>query len=156
MSSKTRFIVIAAIVLAAAGMFYVNHRIINAPSPAKPAAATSENSGAIEWVYDLASARKISNETGRPIMADFYADWCGWCKKLDEDVYSVPEVIEMAGYFVCVKLDADFEKNLSAQYEIRGLPSIVFMKADGKVIRKIEGYVEAKEMLSIMDSIRKK
>ena len=62
---------------------------------------------AISWGSDLDSALNSAESSGEPVMADFYTDWCGWCKKLDEDTYSDSKVNDLAGSFVCVKINAD-------------------------------------------------
>src|SRR5262249_48666040 len=44
----------------------------------------------------------------RPILVDVYTDWCGWCKRMDRDVYSREDVRGyLKRYFVVVKLDAE-------------------------------------------------
>ena len=46
----------------------------------------------------------------------FYTDWCGWCKKLDEDTYTDKSVLKLSTSFVCIKVDADNNKPLGARF----------------------------------------
>ncbi|HUR30149.1 MAG TPA: thioredoxin family protein, partial [Saprospiraceae bacterium] len=56
---------------------------------AKPAGYSSDKEG---WLVDLDEAYAISVKERKPILANFTgSDWCGWCKKLDADVFSKPE-----------------------------------------------------------------
>ena len=44
------------------------------------------------WLTNIDEAMKLSEKTGKPILADFSgSDWCGWCIKLDDEVFSKKE-----------------------------------------------------------------
>ena len=64
---------------------------------------------AVNWQNDLASALKLAKSQHKPVMIDFYTEWCHWCKKLDSDTYSDPKVNEASQKFICVKIDAEKE-----------------------------------------------
>ena len=73
----------------------------------KPVAYASDKAG---WLVDLDEAYAISVKEGKPILANFTgSDWCGWCKKLDADVFSKPEFQEWAKKNV-VLLELDFPR----------------------------------------------
>lgn len=73
----------------------------------KPATYASAKAG---WLVDLDEAYAQSVKTGKPIMANFTgSDWCGWCKKLDADVFSKPEFQEWASKNV-ILLELDFPR----------------------------------------------
>jgi thiol-disulfide isomerase/thioredoxin len=73
----------------------------------KPAPYASAKAG---WLVDLDEAYAISQKEGKPILANFTgSDWCGWCKKLDADVFSKPEFQEWAKKNV-VLLELDFPR----------------------------------------------
>jgi thiol-disulfide isomerase/thioredoxin len=62
------------------------------PSPAKPAAVPAYASEKAGWLVDLDEAYNRSVKEKKPILANFTgSDWCGWCKKLDADVFTKPE-----------------------------------------------------------------
>lgn len=99
------------------------------------------------WHTDYKAAQAESKETGKPILMDFTgSDWCGWCIKLDEEVFSTEEFETWAKQnVVLLKLDfprkgsqSDAEKaqnqELAEKYGIRGFPTIVFAKDDGSTI----------------------
>ncbi len=73
----------------------------------QPATYASAKAG---WLVDLDEAYAISQKEGKPIMANFTgSDWCGWCKKLDADVFTKPEFQEWAKKNV-VLLELDFPR----------------------------------------------
>ena len=73
----------------------------------KPVAYASAKEG---WLVDLDEAYAISVKEKKPILANFTgSDWCGWCKRLDADVFTKPEFKEWAGKNV-VLLELDFPR----------------------------------------------
>ncbi|MEO7907685.1 MAG: thioredoxin family protein [Saprospiraceae bacterium] len=89
-------------------------------TPEKPKATTSTTipttnttvyaSTKAGWLVDLDEAYEISVKEKKPILANFTgSDWCGWCKKLDADVFSKPEFQEWAKKNV-VLLELDFPR----------------------------------------------
>lgn len=126
-----------------------------AKTPKKPAPAKAAE-GSIAWVNNLADGLTQAKASNKPVMADFYAGWCGWCKKLDKEVYTNPAVIALAKDFVAVKVDTDKYGQDSTKYGVQGLPTIVFMNPDGTVIDKIVGYNPAPAFAERMKKSLKK
>jgi thiol:disulfide interchange protein len=105
----------------------------------------------VAWKYNFESAVREAAKSNKPIMIDFYADWYGWCKKLDKDVYTDPKVIEASRKFVAIKLDADENREILQRYEVQGLPTVTFLKPDTKEISRVVGYRSAEEFLKEMN-----
>lgn len=103
--------------------------------------------GSDGWHTDFKKAAAESKKTGKPILADFTgSDWCGWCIKLKDEVFSKDEFKEWAEENV-VLLELDYPRkteqpealkkqneDLKAKYQIRGYPTVLFLDAKGKVI----------------------
>jgi protein disulfide-isomerase len=99
------------------------------------------------WLRDFEAARKIASEKGLPILADFSgSDWCGWCIKLDREVFSEEEFKTFAGERLVLFL-ADFpskkqqpeeeaqqNKALAEKYGIRGFPTVLILDGNGEVL----------------------
>jgi len=98
--------------------------------------------------------------TGRPVMIDFWAQWCVYCKKLDKAVWNVPEVVAEAQRFVTIKVDAtapdDEEMTAIKEYfKVPGLPRVIFIDSRGEVLHgRTAGFKPAGEMLAVMKDIR--
>ncbi|MBN1383580.1 MAG: thioredoxin family protein [Elusimicrobia bacterium] len=107
----------------------------------------------ITWVYNLYEALLSAEQNNKPLMVDFYADWCGWCKKLDRDTYADPKVAELSDGFVCVKVDTTRDEISARKYKVKGLPTVVFMDSKGEIISRIEGYRDKKFFVKIMSEI---
>jgi len=100
------------------------------------------------FTTNYAEALQTAKETNRPILIDFTgSDWCGWCMKLDEEVFSQPEFIEFATQNL-VLFKADFpskkveqpaelkEQNtaLLKKHGIEGFPTILLIDGEENVI----------------------
>ncbi|MCX6359301.1 MAG: thioredoxin family protein, partial [Armatimonadetes bacterium] len=69
--------------------------------------SSSALAGGIAWARNYGAAQKEARRTGKLIMVDFYTDWCTFCKVLDRDVFTDPEVVAASRKFVNVKLNAE-------------------------------------------------
>lgn len=122
----------------------------------KQSSAQQAENETISWVYNLSEAMKTAQSANQPVMIDFYAEWCGWCKKLDKDVYANPEVIKLSKNFVAVKVDTDKYQNDAKKYNVEGLPTIVFTGPDGKIKETFVGYRDSAEFVRVMTDILNK
>ena len=101
------------------------------------------------WLTDFEQAKKAAAEQKRPILLDFTgSDWCGWCVKLDEEVFSQKEFKDFAKDNLVLFM-ADFPRGkelppaekqqneaLMQKYKARGFPTILLLDAAGEVIAK--------------------
>jgi thiol:disulfide interchange protein DsbD len=96
----------------------------------------------------------------KPVMIDFYADWCAACKELDTNVYSTTEVATESERFVNIKVDgtADHEvlEKLYKQYGVAGLPTVAFVDPMGELLTdpKVTGYLPPAKFLGEMKKVR--
>jgi len=112
--------------------------------------------GQINWIYDLDAALREAAARNTVVMADFYTDWCGWCKKLDQDTYKDPAVAHVARSFVSVKINGDKDAPLARKYNVTGYPTIIFINADGTEDKRIVGYVKPVPLITTMTDVMKR
>jgi thioredoxin len=117
----------------------------------KPQNKTQDQQINLQWNTDLNSALKIAKKSNKLVFVDFYADWCGYCKQLDEDTFTDPNVQERfsQGYII-VKVNTDKNPDLASQYKVFGLPTLVIIDSNGNEIKRQEGFVDPDELLNML------
>ena len=104
---------------------------------------------AIQWRESYPKALEEASRSTRPILADFEADWCGWCKKLDRETFGNAEVIKLVEtFFIPVRIDTDHQPEISAKFEVKGLPTILLLSAEGKELKRLSGFRPAEKFLT--------
>lgn len=92
----------------------------------------------IAWEPSLETALERAKATGKPILVDFYTDWCPACKTMSQ-TYAAPEVVAIAGNVVSVKVNAEHRSDLAAQYGVTSYPTIMALNSDGSVYNSFVG-----------------
>lgn len=99
-----------------------------------------------------ADAEKAARKEDKPLYLHFTTTWCGWCRRIEDDVYKQAEGEKALSPFVSATLDctvpkgqqpskdAAFNMGLMRKYGGSGYPFLVMVTADGTVLHKISGY----------------
>jgi thiol:disulfide interchange protein DsbD len=99
----------------------------------------------------------------KPVIIDFYADWCAPCRELDEVTFHDPEIVKQGQRdFIMIKVDLTrkgnpFHEKLLDQYGVKGVPTVVFLDHQGKERRdlRLVDYLPADQFLIHMAEIKK-
>jgi len=86
----------------------------------------------------------------KPVLIDFYADWCGPCKQMAPIIEEVANAV--SDNVKVVKINVDEENDLTEQYGISSIPTLVFIK-DGKVVRNLVGIRDTNELIEYINNI---
>jgi thiol:disulfide interchange protein len=78
------------------------------------------------------------------VLVDFTTEWCGWCRKLETEVYPDPAVSRQMARVVYLRVDAEREGAALAQrYGVDGFPTLIFLAPSGEVAGRVLGYLPA-------------
>jgi thiol-disulfide isomerase/thioredoxin len=109
----------------------------------QPSAAAAPAPASIRWEKNVDDALRKARHSGKPLIVDFWADWCSWCERLDETTYVDPWVVRKAQDFVPVKVNTEGsrrELEVAKRYQVSSLPTIVFLSPEGRQLGRIDGY----------------
>lgn len=116
------------------------------------AASMAAESG---WLTDFEAAKKQAKEENKPILINFTGtDWCGWCIKIEKEIFSKDEFKAYAKENL-ILMEVDFpekkkqtdelkaqNKKLDKEFKIEGYPTIFLIDAEGKKLSEDIGYRE--------------
>lgn len=114
--------------------------------------STTEN---ITW-YNLKEAQQLAQEDGKKVLIYAEASWCGYCQKMENEVFPRQEIIEaMAQYYYPVRVDIESnnkiefngeiltESQFARKYRVQGTPTTFFVDQGGKILGAQPGFIEA-------------
>lgn len=104
----------------------------------------------LKWESTLTWAMKLAGMTGKRILVDFTATWCGPCKTMDELVFSSKAVVDAGADTIFVKVDADAERDIIKKYKVSAYPTLVVLDASGKEVKRVLGYQSIREMVTLL------
>ena len=120
-------------------------------------AALQPEPPAIDWVYYRGQSIEQLQDKNRPLLIDFYADWCAACKELDRRTFRNKKVVKKATEFVMLRVDCTSHDNkctaLTEKFRVSGLPTVVFISSKGEEINSLRavGFLGPAEMLRKME-----
>lgn len=124
------------------------------PDPVQMA-VTSHAKSEIAWEKDWDAAFMRARSQGRPVMANFYADWCVWCKTLETITFRDQKVAALlAERVVPLNIDIDGDAgDVVSELHVEAPPTIVFLDPDGNELGRIPGYLPPTQFITVVEKI---
>ena len=126
-----------------------------------PAGATSVQAPSFQRVASVAELNNVIAESDRPVMLDFYADWCVSCIEMERFTFSEPQVAQRMSEFLLVQADVTAntpdDRELLRRFNLFGPPGIIFFDRQGtELTDRVIGFQNAERFGAVLDTVLKK
>jgi thiol:disulfide interchange protein DsbD len=161
LAALLRRVPFAAALPALFGVALLAGALAGSRDPLRPLAvftAGTPHSTPVAWtrVASLDELQKHLQAPGRPVVLDFYADWCVSCKEMESFTFSDPKVRTQLDRLLLLQVDVtannENDKALLKRFSLFGPPGIIFFDAEGREIKglRVIGYQNAERFLKTL------
>jgi thiol:disulfide interchange protein len=125
-----------------------------ASEPVSNSVVTSHQAPDVVWEKDWDAAFVRARSEGKPVLVNFYAEWCVWCKHLESVTFRDSKVAGMlAGDVIPLAVDIDaVPTDLLRRHRIEAPPTILLLDVDGSELGRIPGYMPPAGFLRVVAS----
>lgn len=134
-------------------------------SSAKPPAQKT-NPDKISW-HKYNEGLKLAQQSGKKVLIEFTAVWCGWCRKMQATTFKDSTVIDLINkHYIAVTLDGESRdtlnvdgwittgRELAGEYRVASFPTFWFLTSTGERIAPLIGYREAPGFIDVLDYLK--
>jgi thioredoxin-like negative regulator of GroEL len=107
----------------------------------------------VKWKTDYDDTLRQARLSGKPVMVWFMDRRVGWCSKFEATTLSNPNVVGLAGKFLCLKIDRSFKPRLVEQHAVDKVSTTVFLDHRGKEITRIQGNVSVQKFRPVIEKV---
>lgn len=114
----------------------------------------------VSWVYSLDEGLETARAEGKPVMIDFYADWCSVCKEIEAFTFATDEVGEELKRFTAIKVDLTDNtpetQKIMQLFNIKGLPHLAFFDSKGNRLeeKRVLEFISKEDFLTHVKDIQ--
>lgn len=105
--------------------------------------ATASPNATVRWHTDLEEAVAEARVSDRYLVVDLFAEWCGWCHRLEEEVFTHPDFVAWAQDYVLLRVDTEDGGTgswLQLRYGAESLPATLILDPDMIRVGKVQGF----------------
>ena len=113
----------------------------------------------INWQRSYSDALAVSKSENKPIMVVFTADWCVFCKKLENQTFTNAKIVNLINNnFIAVKIDKDKETKIANDFNVTGIPDMYFLTPFSiengvQTIARQLGFIKVEDLLPGLQKI---
>ena len=114
-----------------------------------------ESRSELGWYDSPRSALAEADRTHRPVMIAFFAAWSDWCRRLESEVLTAPQVKRELETYLLVRVDVEEEPELPRRYGVLSFPTLLILDHQGEEYYRITGFRTAEQMARELAAARK-
>lgn len=110
------------------------------------------------WIKSISTAQKKAKAGNKLIFVDLFAEWCGWCHKMEQEVFPSETFQTATDDMVLLRLDTEDGgegTKLAQKFSIRTLPTFLVLTSDMSVAGVIRGYAPANDFVESLKNVEK-
>lgn len=104
-----------------------------------------------KWNYSLEAAQKMALASNKLILVDFWAIWCGPCKRMDRESWGKEDIGLLADNYIPVRVDIDIYRDIALKYDVKGIPYIFILDGNGEIIYQQMGYMGRSQLSKVLE-----
>ncbi len=116
-------------------------------------AAEPNSAPGLRWFRTYTAGIDAAAAPKRPVFLEFEADWCQWCRKLDEEVLTQPPVVAQLQRFICIAVDADKEPDVALAFNVASLPRLLVINTRDEIVGDWLGFRSTDDLLKLLRDI---
>ena len=123
--------------------------------PACAAQSPSSAAGAQSYWLDYDTVMEKGARSDKPVMLYFRANWCYFCREMEQFVFPQPRVTHrLKNDVLPVRLDVSRHKRLAEIYQIKHLPTTLILDKHGREVLRARGYMSEERLLAAFEYVR--
>lgn len=107
----------------------------------------------VKWYDSYKTAVEIAKYENKPLLVDFTARWCGWCDRMDKEVFSHKDIAAKLQKFVCVRVDVDKDRMTAYGYSVTSLPRVIVVNTHSEIVGDWLGYRGRGDFSKLLDDV---
>ena len=107
----------------------------------------------VRWYDSYETAVKMAKIQKKPILIDFTASWCGWCEKMDKEIFANKDVAKILEAFVCVRIDVDKNRDTAYAFSVKSLPRVFVINTHSEIVGDWLGYRGREDFSQLLEDV---
>jgi thioredoxin-related protein len=111
----------------------------------------------VEWKTDWQKELKAAAEANKPVIIDFYTDWCPHCKRMDKTTFKEESVLKYLAdeNYVMIKVNPEKDKAAEDKFKVYSYPTFVMFDGKGNEVDRMLGYYDGEKFVNALNGLKK-